>query len=770
MLLDSHNFDNNNKDKIKHLFNEFSQEIRKIFVFYMDFEKSLYNQVNKKLMKMKLYEKANPQQVALELEKLNLILKLIITFMDFLQLNLIGINKALEKFDSCLKDTYGDLSDLFIKSVSGSATSDLGYMIRLKIVNESSVLINLLKKTLVKSNGHVSRTITSNTMISLKENGEDTNIFNFSEGEADRESKITESVNLNNDTNSKKLVSQLSTLELNNILLDNKISEFKSLVRDLETISVASDEKEKHFETELEFFKRITKKKNTIKVRHSVKISQEEKGLLKEKPISSPYSKENKVNLILSLAHTFVYMTLFTFAQPTCQEYFRSIGRPIELGFIVLSATPLAMLISTIIFSRYTLFAYKIPMIITVLCHIVGTFLYGFANHYESFTMMFIGRFILGMGCGRIINRKYLISYIPKSEATAFSLYYVLVSVVGGAMGPGIAFILSYFSDFSLGVMNFNQFTYPGYVGCILAILYLIPLTIYYTDPLKTKGFSTYSEEYKQFHEEHPHSRLISMNSIHTEIEGTDEEKRNQSIHLSETLLDLNSKLTSINKEINTKDLYQKYIESEVSQSFSQIKLGFTILILVLISERIAAEALMITAAPTLKKHFESNKVAKIFLTLMKLSNLPIGLGFKALIARYDEKRAYFAVLAITLFSNIGLCYLINDSMIQYSFFFLMNMNFTHLLETMASTLLIKLYSKSMEESFYNQGFVITFTTTFGRLVGSFINFPLVAIFGENLLSESAFGFCTILLCILLVLSLIYRRELRVKAISRLNK
>lgn len=163
--------------------------------------------------------------------------------------------------------------------------------------------------------------------------------------------------------------------------------------------------------------------------------------------------------------------------------------------------------------------------------------------------------------------------------------------------------------------------------------------------------------------------------------------------------------------------------------------------------------------------HITSTDITKLFLTLMKLSVLPLGLAFKYYFAKNNEKYVYFGVLFITFFSNLGLSLLINNSFVQYSVFFLLNMNFTHLLETMASTLLIKAYPLSMEQSFFNQGFMITFFTTLGRFLGSLISYPYYSWFGRDNLTFSVFLTCAVLLAVLFTFSIVLRRDFRVKPI-----
>ena len=46
-----------------------------------------------------------------------------------------------------------------------------------------------------------------------------------------------------------------------------------------------------------------------------------------------------------------------------------------------------------------------------------------------------IGRSLIGLGSGRMVNRRYLIEFIPKTELSKYSLYYIMFGALGMSAG-----------------------------------------------------------------------------------------------------------------------------------------------------------------------------------------------------------------------------------------------------------------------------------------------------------------------------------------------
>lgn len=149
----------------------------------------------------------------------------------------------------------------------------------------------------------------------------------------------------------------------------------------------------------------------------------------------SVISKENLWNIWICLIHTFIYTMNCWIVQPTNGQYIASMNVSPYFSGIIMGLTPFAAIFSTIIYSFWTNFSYKSPMIFSCFCFFIGNFLYCYADYIMSIWMMGFGRFLIGFGGGRVINRRYLIEHVPKDYIMLFSLLYIVFTCLGMAAG-----------------------------------------------------------------------------------------------------------------------------------------------------------------------------------------------------------------------------------------------------------------------------------------------------------------------------------------------
>ena len=149
----------------------------------------------------------------------------------------------------------------------------------------------------------------------------------------------------------------------------------------------------------------------------------------------SEISKENLWNIWICLAHTFIYTMNCWIVQPTNGLYIASMRVSPYFTGIIMGLTPLAAVFSTIIYSYWTNFSYKSPLIFSCICFFIGNFLYCYADYVTSIWLMGLGRFLIGFGGGKVINRRYLIDNVPKDYIMFFSLLYVVFTCLGMSAG-----------------------------------------------------------------------------------------------------------------------------------------------------------------------------------------------------------------------------------------------------------------------------------------------------------------------------------------------
>jgi hypothetical protein len=165
----------------------------------------------------------------------------------------------------------------------------------------------------------------------------------------------------------------------------------------------------------------------------------------------------------------------------------------------------------------------------------------------------------------------------------------------------------------------------------------------------------------------------------------------------------------------------------------------------------------------------QSSKFVEVFLFLQLLSLIPVGFIFKYYIQFVKEKKAFYGLLFSCIVSCLGLIYIVDNNVYQYSVFFFTGVNSAYLLDSMGSSLFIKTYIQELETTYANSGFIISFSTTSGRTIGSLLVTIVLNLFGYEKMYLIMYGFISCLFIGLTCSVLILRRQLRVKAITKIK-
>lgn len=727
--------------ELEALFNDLTQEIKNLFVFYIDFERKIYIQVNKKLNRRHKFYDFTLKNIHLEMGKLREVLQTLVYFSLFLKLNFSSIKKIVNKIETELKQYYGEVTLVYLKSLLEKPNSNLNYMLNCKIICEVNVLINILKNDLLEINPVSEEVYNSNqernkignsnenilisnnnrnslnnpalSNISLESSPEsnDNNklhiknkksskeeikssfrmnksVENFNSVVCSNQSIVDFSRNRNKNNfdiederyndiakhniNSNKTPSQLN-YEINElkediedylINLDNIIEEINDTMdtwkklfvkEEFENKALSNVKKNMILPDEMDYFKHLVDKDSLSKYQISNqirkisvdyqgkvvfiqnnKLSSTSNNDISNKKVnknsklvrrdshdvnennSSIFSTQNKFNIVICLVHVFLYMFLSTVVTPTNSKYLKEMGLDESITGIVLAATPLAAIFSTFIFTYWSNFSYKVPFLFTIICFIVGNFMYSFAYHFKSILMVFFGRLIVGIGAGRIVNRRYLIEYIPKSLITTYSVYYNLFTALGLCTGPLVSIFLSMCDDYSIGIFYFNPYTLPGWVGVFCSFILLIVSIISFTEPINNYKFNPFLRNTNLYHTYSNNANAQNNNNndskaskdIHSLSNDIDKQNSlvdnllskkdsshshdmqsmanislnnslndsltHQKENISVTLLNLNYKLDEINDHFTSTDLFKPLIKEELeTSSFNEIKVCF---------------------------------------------------------------------------------------------------------------------------------------------------------------------------------------------------
>ena len=146
-------------------------------------------------------------------------------------------------------------------------------------------------------------------------------------------------------------------------------------------------------------------------------------------------SKENTINIYITLFHTIFYLTSYLIILPTNSNYLDDINiNPIYSG-LVLGITPFFAVISSLFFTKWSNSSYKEPLIFSIFLFLSGSFFYSSANYFNSLLLICIGRAFIGFGSGRILIRRYMLENIPRNLINKYSMIYTICGTIGLCLG-----------------------------------------------------------------------------------------------------------------------------------------------------------------------------------------------------------------------------------------------------------------------------------------------------------------------------------------------
>lgn len=175
------------------------------------------------------------------------------------------------------------------------------------------------------------------------------------------------------------------------------------------------------------------------------------------------------------------------------------------LGAVV-GATDLSAILSSFLYGAWTSSSYRLPLLFSSLACAVGCLLCVLAwnsSGIQGLLWLLAGRFIVGLGCFRSANRRYIADFVSRRGRTAASSGFVAASSAGAAAGPLFATMVTRTKPANIsGVFPWNGATggliiLSGLWGIFLAAAWLV-----FEDPLRrpppmglTKGEEIFAEE-----------------------------------------------------------------------------------------------------------------------------------------------------------------------------------------------------------------------------------------------------------------------------------
>ena len=149
----------------------------------------------------------------------------------------------------------------------------------------------------------------------------------------------------------------------------------------------------------------------------------------------SNISSKNLANIRVCFLQTFFFMFNISIIIPTNYLFIEKLGYDAIISGLIISLAPMGTFLANITTSILIKNNFRIQLLISISCLILGNLLYSISQNLGSIFPMILGRLILGMGCARQLNKQYIISYIPKRSSSSYFFQYLLYCSLGLATG-----------------------------------------------------------------------------------------------------------------------------------------------------------------------------------------------------------------------------------------------------------------------------------------------------------------------------------------------
>ena len=475
-------------EKIKQLafiFEEgLSKEMKRVFIFFANKEKTLYKNINKSLHYKNEYEDFGLNDFKLQYEELRQLSELSLDMSNFVFYNLKALIKILKKYDKKVitykkKDLL--IKQNYIQEKIEEQNSDILYLLKFKMIDEVNVILEDLINNLMKQ-------FKSDKDRLIEDEQKD------EEGEEGEERLIKDDKSINETINSIK----------------QNHEQIKQNIQKIDAISGLCTKLFLPWKSFLRISGDINSKFIQISKESSINDSGSS-GFLRNQSIidSIIISRDSKYNIFIVLFHGFLYMFSFSVIIPS---YMTIIEKSTEnqdnnknnnnnknniYWGILMVVSPIGILFNylyeTCLFKRST----KKPIIFSCIGLILGNLLYVFAPYFKVVYLLFIGRFICGLFNLRTHNKMYLLNFLLKKDISFYLTIFHTLSMVGLGFGFLVNTVLSEKmkerDNATLNALNIGPFS-AGFLSFCLLILSLVLFTEAYSKYFNMTSLQTFSE------------------------------------------------------------------------------------------------------------------------------------------------------------------------------------------------------------------------------------------------------------------------------------
>jgi len=401
--------------------------------------------------------------------------------------------------------------------------------------------------------------------------------------------------------------------------------------------------------------------------------------------------------------------------------------------------TPNAALVATVLYGFWSNYSYRNALIFAACSCVAGNILYALALYYDSITMVLCGRFLIGFGSARAINRRYIADVFSKADRTAASADFVTYAAFGMAAGPGAAFGLGNvaFDQDNLLWSNVNA---PGWIMLLAWLIFLIVFVLFFQEPDRSTLMNdadppTEEEEEDEgvIDKDRPEKMEFTINR--TNSGGGSEMEPLLMVHLEGG--DNNN--NDGNNSVWTASDLKKNTTPEDGPLYKNIPVMLTLwmyFVLKLVLE------MLLSSTGTLTKHYFSWNSSRsgLFMACVAMLMFPVNFVVSRLAQQYEDRELIVGTMVMMLVSVLGfLDYFPHYTIYQYAICSIGIFVSTNSLEGVNMSLLSKTIPKAWAKGTFNSGFLATEAGTLARSVGDVLISAVAGMLGMNMLLNGLF-------------------------------
>ena len=188
------------------------------------------------------------------------------------------------------------------------------------------------------------------------------------------------------------------------------------------------------------------------------------------------------LTVFLSVFSSFIHVTNFYILTLTAKDFSLYVGMDEGFSGVLSAANWASAVVFTFVYSYWSNYQYKLPTFVCALFVVLGDLVYVLAYPLKSPYLLLAGRLLIGVGGARVINRRYIATYVKPHARTAWNSAYVAGSIIGRGLGPFISsWLLSV--DFYISSIHINPFTSAPLLMALVWLLYAFAVLIYFKEP-----------------------------------------------------------------------------------------------------------------------------------------------------------------------------------------------------------------------------------------------------------------------------------------------